>query len=198
MAEQAHTQIFGNDENQYATPEEFRKILDEDLNRLYQLSFLLTTDHQKAERCFVDSIEDCANENGVFREFARPWTKRVVVENAIRELKPRPRRSNSLSLPPLRNQPWSGPTGHFTANALLGLADFDRFVFVLCVLERYRENDCALLLGCSASQVREAWTRAIETLSGIVQVVVPANSDRRYADLAKVLVAGTTIRLIPK
>jgi hypothetical protein len=62
-----------------------------------------------------------------------------------------------------------------------GLADFDRFVFVLCVLERYRENDRALLLGCSASQVREAWTRAIETLSSIVQVVVPASSDRRYA-----------------
>jgi DNA-directed RNA polymerase specialized sigma24 family protein len=181
MAEQVHAQIFGNGENQYGTPEDFRKILDEDLNRLYQLSFLLTTDHQKAERCFVDSIEDCANENGVFREFARPWTKRVVVENAIRELKPRPRRSNSSSLPSLRNQPWSGPTGNFTADALLGLADFDRFVFVLCVLERYRENDCAFLLGCSASQVREAWTRAIETLSSIVQVVVPANSDRRYA-----------------
>src|ERR1700684_3957268 len=109
MAEQVHTPIFGNGENQYATPEEFRKILDEDLNRLYQLSFLLTTDHQKAERCFVDSIEDCVNENGVFRDFARPWTKRVVVENAIRELKPRPRRSNSSSLPSLRNQRGRAP-----------------------------------------------------------------------------------------
>src|ERR1700721_2004445 len=104
MAEQVHTKIFGNGENRYATPEDFRKILDEDLNRLYQLSFLLTTDHQKAARCFVDSVEDCANENGVFREFARAWTRRVVVENAIRELKPRPRRSNSSSLQSLRNQ----------------------------------------------------------------------------------------------
>jgi len=180
MAEQVHTQI-GNGENQYATPEDFRGILDEDLNLLYQLSFLLTTDHQKAERCLVESIEDCANENGVFREFARPWTKRVVVVNAIRELKPRPIRSNSSLLPSIGNQWRSDPTGHFTADALQGLADFDRFVFVLCVLERYRENDCALLLGCSASQVREAWTRAIETLSSIVQVVVPASSDRRYA-----------------
>ena len=179
MAEQVHTQI-GNGENQYATPEDFRRILNEDLNLLYQLSFLLTTDHQKAERCLVESIEDCANENGVFREFARPWTKRVVVVNAIHELKPRPIRSNSSLLPSIGNQ-WSDPTGHFTADALQALADFDRFVFVLCVLERYRENDCALLLGCSASQVREAWTRAIETLSSIVQVVVPASSDRRYA-----------------
>ena len=181
MAEQANAQIFGNGENQYATREDFRKILDEDLNRLYQLSFLLTADHQKAERCFVASIEGCANENRVFREWACPWTKRVVVENAIRELKPRPSRSKSSSLPSVRNQQSSSPTGRFTADALLGLGDFERFVFVLCILEHYRENDCALLLGCSASQVREAWTRAIETLASIVQVVVPADSDRRYA-----------------
>jgi DNA-directed RNA polymerase specialized sigma24 family protein len=181
MAEQAHTQIFGNGENQYATREDFRKILDQDLNRLYQLSFLLTADHQKAERCFVASIEDCANENRVFREWARPWTKRVVVENAIRELKPRPSRSNSSSLPSVRNQQSSSPTGHFTADALLGLGDFERFVFVLCVLERYRENDCTLLLGCSASQVRGAWTRAVETLASIDQEVVSTKSGRRYA-----------------
>jgi hypothetical protein len=36
MAERAHTQIFGNGENQYATREDFRKILDEDLNRTVQ------------------------------------------------------------------------------------------------------------------------------------------------------------------
>jgi hypothetical protein len=180
MAEQAHTQIFGN-ENQYATPEDFRKILHEDLNRLYQLSFLLTADHLKAERCLVVSIEHCANENRVFREWARTWTKRVVVENAIRELKPRPSRSNSSSLPSLRNQQSSSPTGHFTTDALLGLADFERFVFVLCVLERSRENDCALLLGCSASQVRDAWTRAIETLASIDRVDLSTTLVRRYA-----------------
>src|SRR5580700_9107976 len=181
MAERAHTHVFGNGENQYATCEDFRKILDEDLNRLYQLSFLLTADHQKAERCFVASVEDCANESRVFREWARPWTKRVVVENAIRELKPRPSPADSCPLPSLRNQQSSSPTGHFTADALLRLADFERFVFVLCVLERYRKNDCTLLLGCSASQVREAWTRAIETLASIDQVVVSTNSVRRYA-----------------
>jgi DNA-directed RNA polymerase specialized sigma24 family protein len=182
MAEQAHTQIFGDGENPYATREDFRKILNEDLDRLYQLSLFLTADHQKAERCFVTCIEDCANENGVFREFARSWTKRVVVENAIRELRPRPSRSNnSSSLPCFRNQKSSSPTGHFAADALLGLADFERFVFVLCVLECYRENDCALLLGCSASQVREAWTRAIETLANSDQVVFSTNSARRYS-----------------
>jgi hypothetical protein len=179
MAEQAHTQIFGDGKNQYATREDFRSILDEDLNCLYQLSFLLTADHQKAERCLVASIEDCANENRVFKAWACSWTKRVVVENAIRELKPRPSRSSSCSPPSLRNQQSGSPTGHFTADTLLQLADFERVVFVLCVLERYRENDCTLLLGCSASQVREAWVCAVETLASIDQVVVSTNSVRR-------------------
>ena len=55
----------------------------------------------------------------------------------------------------------NGPIGHFDVDAVLGLADFERFVFVLCVLERYREHECALLLSCSASEVREARTQAI-------------------------------------
>jgi|ERR1700733_1853487 len=179
MAERAHTQIHGNAENQYATREDFRKILDEGLNRLYQLSFLLTADHRKAERCFVASIEDCTAECRVFREWARPWTKRVVVENAIRELKPRPTRSNSCSRPSLRNQQPSSPTGHFISDALLRLEDFERFVFVLRVLESYKENDCTLLLGCSAFQVREAWTRAIQTLASVDQLLSSTNSVRR-------------------
>lgn len=179
MAEQAHPQTFGNGENQYATREDFRTILDDDLNPLYQLSFLLTADHQKAERCFVASIEDCANESRVFRAWARAWAKRVVVENAIRELKPRLSRSSSFSLPFLRNQESSSPTENFTADALLALADFERFVFVLCVLERYRENDCALLLGCSASQVREACTGAMKALAGISQAFCSGDSVRR-------------------
>jgi DNA-directed RNA polymerase specialized sigma24 family protein len=167
MAERAQTQILGNAEDQYATREDFRKILDEDLNRLYQLSFLLTADHQKAERCFVASIEDCADENRVFREWARAWTIRIVVENAIRDLSPRPTRSNSSSLPSLRTQESTGPTGYFDADRLIGLPDFDRFVFVLRVLEGYPENESALLLGSLRSHVREACTRALKRLARI-------------------------------
>ena len=32
-------------------------------------------------------IEDCVKENRVFREWARAWPKRVIVEKAIRELR---------------------------------------------------------------------------------------------------------------
>ena len=166
MTEQACGSIRRNAESRYAIRDDFLKIFNEDLNGLYQLSFLLTGDHQKGERCFVAGIEDCAKENHVFREWARVWAKRVIVEKAIRELNPR-RHSNSSAPPTVfsRNQQSSGPIGYFALENVLWLPDFERFVFVLCVLEHYRERECALLLGCSASEVRDARTRAIQELA---------------------------------
>jgi DNA-directed RNA polymerase specialized sigma24 family protein len=162
MLEQIHSE---NADRRYANCKDFRRIFEEDLNSLYQLSFLLTGDHQKAERCFVAGLEDCVKDSQVFREWARTWAKRVIVKNAIRELHPQSNHSNSSAHVPIVFSPHrqlSGPNGHFDIDAVSGLADFERFVFVLCVLERYREHECALLLGCSDSEVREARSQAIE------------------------------------
>jgi DNA-directed RNA polymerase specialized sigma24 family protein len=164
MAEQTHSE---NTETRYARCTDFRRIFEEDMPGLYQLSFLLTGDHQKAERCFVAGLEDCVEESQVFMEWARAWAKRVIVGKAIRELNPRRSYSNSSSLPSVfsHNQQSSGAIGHFDAETVLRLPDFERFVFVLCVLERYRQHECALLLGCSPSDVREARTGAIAELA---------------------------------
>ena len=152
----------------YASHEDFHTIFNEDLKELYQLSFLLTRDPAKAERCLVTGLEDCVSGNRVFREWARSWAKRTIVQNAIRELKPRPSQSTS----PLSGAMFSdvdqhskGPGGHFEIDAVLRLADFDRFVFVMSVLEHYSEHDCALLLGCSARDIREGRTRALKELA---------------------------------
>src|SRR4029077_37906 len=83
MPEQTHSE---NAETRYASCEDFRRIFEEDLHGLYQLSFLLTGDPQKAELCFVAGLEDCVKESRVFTEWARTWAKRVIVKNAIREL----------------------------------------------------------------------------------------------------------------
>src|SRR5258708_24646664 len=96
MTDGPHTQTFGNGEDRYATREDCRQMSDEDLNGLCQLSFLLTGSHQKAEKRFVTGIEDCAKQNHVFREWASVWAKRVIAENAIRELNPQ-RGHSSLS-----------------------------------------------------------------------------------------------------
>jgi len=168
MTERIHIQVREEEANLYARREDFHTIFNEDLKELYQLSFLLTRDPAKAERCLVDGLEDCVTGNRVFREWARSWAKRTIVRNAIRELNPRPSQSNS----PLSGGIFSNnyqlsrdPGGHFEIDAVLRLADFDRFVFVMCVLEHYSEHDCALLLGCSTREIREGRTRALMELA---------------------------------
>ena len=167
----------------YATCQDFLRVFDEDMRGFYQLSFLLTGDPEKAERCFVTGMEDCAKENRVFREWARTWAKRVIVQNAICELQPRPSHSDLFTLLPSALSHKKGPIGRF--DAVLGLADFERFVFVLCVLEGYREYECALLLGCSASEVREARTQAIQKLAKFRPTVFDVHGDRSAASEQK-------------
>ena len=169
IGEEMFKQTHGdNAETRYASCEDFRRIFAEDLDGLYQLALLLTGDHQKAERCFVGGLDDCVKEGGVFREWARTWAKRVIVKNAIRELHPQSSHSKSSARVPIVFRPdllFNDPSGHFDKAAVSRLGDFERFVFVLCVLERYREHECALLLGCSDSEVREARTQAIKELA---------------------------------
>jgi hypothetical protein len=70
MTERAHIRVHEQKANQYASREDFRRIFREDLDGLYQLSFLLTRDSQKAEQCLVDGREDCVAGNSVFRVWA--------------------------------------------------------------------------------------------------------------------------------
>jgi DNA-directed RNA polymerase specialized sigma24 family protein len=173
MREQARNQVRRNEPNPYATREDFIKVFHEDMYGLYQLSFLLTGDHEKAEKCFVAGIEDCIKENRVFREWARSWAKRIIVTNAIRELKPRP--SLPESSPPatvFSHGDESGSSGgHFDLEAVLKLGDFERFVFVVSVLEGYSHHECALLLGCSVLEIRQARLYGLEQLASTGQAV---------------------------
>jgi len=158
MIGRAHVPVRGPKADRYASREDFRRIFDEDSIGLYQLSFLLTGNPQKAEQCFVRGLEDCVAGNSVFREWARSWAKRAIIQHAIRELKPRTSQSNSPPSRPMFSnmiEHSRGLGGHFEIDALLQLADFDRFVFVMSVLEHYSEHDCALLLGCSVRDIRE-------------------------------------------
>ena len=44
------------------------------------------------------------------------------------------------------------------------LADFERFVFVMSVLERYSDQDCSVLLGYRVREIRDARTRALQQI----------------------------------
>src|SRR3979411_1415809 len=83
----------------YAVAGDFCRIFAEDMNGLYLLSFLLTANRVKAEQCFVSGLEDSVGANRVFKEWARSWTRRAIIQNAIRMMQPTRERSASSKAP---------------------------------------------------------------------------------------------------
>ena len=178
MSEPEHIQSHEQQANLNARGEDVSRISSEDLNSLYQLSFLLTRDREKAERCFVVGIERLVRGNRAFNQWAHAWAKRIVIENAIHEVNPRPRVMHFYSSAivfPHGAQMSTPPGGHFELEAILALEDFERFVFVMSVLDHYSEHDGALFLDCSVLEIRKARTRALQKLIDSLHITLLHN-----------------------
>jgi len=171
----------------YASSDDFRRVFDQDMNSLYLLSFLLTADREKAEQCFVSGLEDAVEGNPVFKEWARSWARRVIIVNAVRAINPRPMEENGRSSSGTVSSSGKTPqVEQVEIAAVLGLEPFERFVYVVTVLERYSDQDCSLLLGCARRDVVAARTRAFERIgSGMASHsghVPPATSEKPASD----------------
>jgi hypothetical protein len=64
------------------------------------------------------------------------------------------------------------------SESIFDLPEFDRFVFVICVFERYSVQDCALLLGRSPRDINEARQRVGNQVEQIEEL---SNISRRFA-----------------
>jgi DNA-directed RNA polymerase specialized sigma24 family protein len=146
----------------YASSGDFHRIFDEEKDGLYGLSFLLTADRDKAQQCFVSGLEDSVKENSVFKEWARSWARRAIIQCAVQLISPRPMRENAPSgfsssgKTPAREQA--------EIAAVLELEPFDRFVFVMSVLEHYSDHECSILLSSSRRDVMAARMRALQQI----------------------------------
>ena len=146
----------------YATRSDFCRIFEKDMNRLYLLSFLLTGDRTIAEQCFVGGLHIAQEGNQVFKEWAESWARRAIIQNAIRMIRPRKAADATHSTA----DPGTGNalTEHAEIAGIVDLPAFERFAFVMSVLERYSDQECSLLLGCTRGDVAAARTRALERL----------------------------------
>ena len=133
------------------------------MNRLYLLSFLLTGTHQLAERCFVRGLEDSAK-GPVFKEWAESWARRTIIRNAIQAIRPRPLDRDTTSV-------GGGVTEPAGIAAVIELPAFDRFVFVMAVLEGYSDQECSLFLDCTREEVIAARTRALQQVARSDQIL---------------------------
>src|SRR6478736_10255988 len=87
---------------EYASCKDFQRIFTEDMVGLHRLAFLLTADQAKAEQCFVAGLEESIRGNPVFRQWARAWSKRAIIQNAIKMIAPVPPVNGAAKEPPAR------------------------------------------------------------------------------------------------
>jgi hypothetical protein len=180
MKRQARTEVavtakrIGSEEwtTAYATGADFCRIFKEDMKNLYLLSLLLTADPAKAEQCFVAGLDDCAGSNQVFKEWTRSWARRAIVKNAVRVIAPEPVYVNAASNVAVSRNATdrTRPEVQAEFSALLGLTAFERFAFVMSVLEGYSDQECALLLGCTRHALIAARVRAAQEIARSTEI----------------------------
>jgi DNA-directed RNA polymerase specialized sigma24 family protein len=149
---------------EYARKEEFVSLFRRERVSLQRLALLLTANPEAAKRCLIRAFRECIASSSVSKEWVLTWTRRMVIRNAI-----------SLVIGPggqsfinPNDDEDNGSIAFFSDDSLGALAEyesnfdlpeFDRLVFVICVLERYSMHDCALLLGRSPRDINEARQR---------------------------------------
>jgi hypothetical protein len=158
--------------NEYATRSDFCRIYLEQMNSLYLLSTLLTAETQRAEQCFLSGFEDCLSNPYVFNEWAHLWARRSIILHAIRQSCPRPHDENKLNEARLSlvNEIPTEVRAYPNFARIVRLNPFERFIFVMSILEKYSVHECSLLLGCSRRDVIDARSAAIRHLPTVLAV----------------------------
>ena len=138
-------------------------ILTEEMHSLYLFSFLLTADTDIAEQCYICGLGECVEGISVFMDWARSWARRTILKHAIRMIMPAPEQMDRLSGISVKVAATSGKNNLFAA--IVALSAFERFVFVMSVLEKQSDEDCSVLLGCSRRDVMIARELALKRLA---------------------------------
>ncbi|HEY6308802.1 MAG TPA: hypothetical protein VI488_20365 [Candidatus Angelobacter sp.] len=148
---------------EYATRNDFAAIFNDDMSALHTLALLLTADQAKAEECFVAGLEESIQGNPVFRQWARSWSKRVVIKNAIKMMAPAPGQANPAK--PASAAQREDSESDASMSVVWELPPFERFVFVISVLEGHSVSDCASLLGCTLTELSRARSQALTQIA---------------------------------
>ena len=158
---------------EFAKHADFCDVFENDTQSLYLLAFLLTTNHKQSEQCFVSTVDEVFKEPVVFKEWVRSWVKRRLIENAIEIVSPTSPRNRQ------KRDQWSSwkreKERECEIDTVTKLAAFERFVFVMSILERYSNWECALLLECCINNVDQARMRALCRLRDFAALVSRAD-----------------------
>lgn len=142
---------------------QFFQSVNDQMRSLQLLSLLLTGDSTTAEQCFIAAIEDYGEQDGTFVEWGRSRARRAVCTRAIQMMRPALEPTDGLRNPGLEGTAEVSKKSPF--GWILSLSEFERFVYVITVLEGQRDRDCAGLLGCTDRDVLIARALAVTRLA---------------------------------
>jgi DNA-directed RNA polymerase specialized sigma24 family protein len=170
----------------YAMSADFCQTFQDRVDHFYTLSLLLTADSDKAEQCLVAGLEDCLRGNPVFREWAQSWARRMVIKNAIRIISPSPSRNGTGAAAAPGDMAEAFSESDSPVAAITRLQPFERFAYVLSVLEKYSDRECAMLLDSTVGEVVNARTRALQQgASAGMRISAAENAPTRVAEELK-------------
>jgi DNA-directed RNA polymerase specialized sigma24 family protein len=153
----------------YASSVDFEQIFTNDMSSLYLLSFVLAGDPHKAETVFAAGIEESTKKKRVFKDWARSWARRSVVQSAIRIIQPQQTPQSASRTPAVADAIEKLPSAlQAEVAAIVDLQPLERFVFVMSILERYSDHECSILLGCTRRDITEARAGALQKLRTLV------------------------------
>ena len=149
----------GRQQAEYATQADFCRAFARDIEHVYLLAFLLTANHQDAEKCFVIALEEIPIAT-VPKDCVSPWIRRRLIKAAIGSILRQPSDDQRP------HDEWWGArsTAATLINAVTRLPSLERFVFVMSLLEGYSIKQCCLLLDCSEHAVIKTKIRALQEL----------------------------------
>jgi DNA-directed RNA polymerase specialized sigma24 family protein len=150
---------------EYATCKDFRQIFTEDMAGLHLLAYLLTADMARAEQCFVAGLDDSIRGNQVFKQWARAWSKRAIIQNAVKIMKPAVGQRAAAEEKTARSaQSGTAPESPLVA-LVMQWSPFERFVFVMSVLEGYSVRECSAMLSCRDQDVIATKSQVLQRLA---------------------------------
>lgn len=146
--------------DEYTTAEEFCSIFNRSVDRHYLLALLLTCSESKALECVVLALEDCQKAQ-VFKPWADSWARLSVIDRAMKIM-------GIGSHDSLEVDPYKQPLDRIPSElaSVMKLRTFQRFVYVLTVLEKYSIRDVAILMKRSKREVMEVQQEALVSVSG--------------------------------
>lgn len=148
----------------YVSVEEFVALFVSEREGLQRLALLLTADSGLAARCLRLALDQCTANSCVLRGWSSTWARRMVIRNAV-DLVMRcghsllPETASDADRRLAISQDRELISAAVNGQWVVGLPRLDRFIFVICVLERYSVHECAALLGKSLREVHDSRRR---------------------------------------